>query len=70
MNVYKDVKGGLKRLEGARLCLVLPSNRTSGHGQKLMHRKFHMIVGKNVLTVQETLWSFPNLPILSFYDSL
>lgn len=70
INIYKDGKGGIKRVEGARICLVVPSNRTSSNGQKLMHKKFHLIMRKNIFTIQVTLWSFPNLLILSFCDSL
>lgn len=39
-------------------------------GRKLMHEKFHLIMRKNIFTAQVTLWSFPNLLILSFCDSL
>ncbi|KAJ7396041.1 hypothetical protein BTVI_149151 [Pitangus sulphuratus] len=39
ISAYQCLKGGCQE-DGAKLCLVVPSNRTRGNGQKLMHRKF------------------------------
>ncbi|XP_053787606.1 centromere protein K isoform X2 [Vidua chalybeata] len=37
---------------GFRLCSVVPGNKTRGNGQTLMHKKFHLSMRKNFLTVQ------------------
>ncbi|KAF4790698.1 hypothetical protein TURU_138481 [Turdus rufiventris] len=51
--ISKYLKGGCQE-HGARLCLVVMSNRTRGHGQKLMHTKLHLNLRKNYLTEQVT----------------
>ncbi|KAJ7421926.1 hypothetical protein BTVI_16050 [Pitangus sulphuratus] len=50
INGYKYLKGGCQE-EGTRLILAVPSSRTRGNGQKLMHRKFHLNMRKNFFTV-------------------
>lgn len=48
---------GKDQEDRARLFLVVPSNRRRGSGQKGMHGKFHLNMGKN-FTVQVTMdWS-------------
>lgn len=44
-----------------RLSLVVPSNKTGGKGQKLMYRKFHPNMRRNIFAVQvNTNWNrFP-----------
>ena len=41
-------------LDGARLFLVVPSNRTRGHWHKLEHGKFHRSMRKNFITLRVT----------------
>jgi len=34
-------------VDGARLLLAMPSDRTMGNGHRLKHRKFHLNMRKN-----------------------
>jgi len=50
---HKDLKGGCKE-GGARLFLVVPSDRTRGSGHKLKHSGFLLNVRKRFLPVRVT----------------
>jgi len=45
---------GRSQVRGARLCSLVPSNRTRGDGSKLEHRKFHTNLKKNFSTLRVT----------------
>ena len=46
INAYKYLKGGWQE-DGARLFLVVPSDKTRGNWRKVKHRKFLMNMRKN-----------------------
>ena len=41
INIYKNLKGGRRQMDEARLFLGLCRDRTRKDGQKYEHRKFH-----------------------------
>ncbi|KAK4833011.1 LOW QUALITY PROTEIN: hypothetical protein QYF61_027113 [Mycteria americana] len=50
----RKLRGGGCKANGARLCSVVPSARTRGHGHKLAHRRFPLNIRKHVFTVRVT----------------
>ena len=53
INAYKYLKGKCQE-NGARLFLVVLSNRTRGIGHKLQHRQFYLNIRKNLFTLRVT----------------
>ena len=56
LNVYKYLQGGCEA-ERARLRSVVPSDRTTGSGHKLKHRRVHLNMRKYFFT----LWVWPSI---------
>jgi len=52
-NAYLYLKDGCQEY-GARLCSVVPSERTMDNRHKLKHRKLHLNMKKNFLTLRVT----------------
>jgi len=67
INAYKYLQGGCQE-DGARLCSVVPSNRTRGNGHKLKQRKLQLNTGKDFLTVRvmEPWNRMPGRVVVSF----
>ena len=68
-NDHKYLQGGGQE-DGARLCSVVPSDRTRGNGHKLKQRKFQLKMMKNFFTLRVTehwkrlpRWVSPSLEI-------
>ncbi|PKU47515.1 hypothetical protein llap_2157 [Limosa lapponica baueri] len=53
INVHKYLKGGCRE-DGARLFLVVPSDRTRSNGHTLKHGKFPLNIRKHLFTVRVT----------------
>ena len=52
INVYKYLKASGRQREEAGCFLVVRSDRTRSHGLKLVHRKFHTNMQKNVFMIR------------------
>ena len=59
-NAYKYLQGGCQE-DGARLCPVVPSDRTRGNGHKLRQRKLQLNPRKNFFPRRVTE-PWPRLP--------
>jgi len=59
-NASKYLQGGCQE-DGARLCPVVPSDRTRGNGHKLKQRKFQLNMRKNCFPLRVTE-PWPRLP--------
>jgi len=59
-NAHKYLQGGCQE-DGARLCSVVPSDRTRGNGHKLKQRKLQLNMKKNFFPLQVTE-PWPRLP--------
>ena len=59
-NIYKYLQGWGQE-DGARLCSVVPSDRTRGNGHKRRHRKFRLKVRKNFFPLR-VMEPWPRLP--------
>ncbi|KAJ7401141.1 hypothetical protein BTVI_98700 [Pitangus sulphuratus] len=55
INADKYLKEGYQE-DGDRFFLEVPTNRTRGNGQELMHRKFYLNMKKNFFTVWVTTY--------------
>jgi len=53
INAYKYLKGGCQE-DGARLFLVVPSDRTRGNGHKMKHGKSRLNMRKNFFPLRVT----------------
>jgi len=53
INAYKYLKSWYQ-VDCNRLFLAVPSNRTKGNGHKLEHKKFHMKMRNDFITLRET----------------
>ena len=62
-NTYKYLKGFQD--DGARLLSLVPSNRTRGNEDTLKHRKLHLNMRRNLLTVTEH-WNKRTREVLKF----
>ncbi|KAJ7425708.1 hypothetical protein WISP_22356 [Willisornis vidua] len=51
INSCERLRGGCQE-DGARLFLVVSSNRTRSNGHKLKHRRFHLNLNKNFFTMR------------------
>ena len=60
INTYKYLQGGCWE-DGARLCSVVPSDRTRGNGHKQKQRKFQLNTRKNFFPLRVTE-PWPRLP--------
>ena len=60
INAHKYLQGGCQE-DGARLCSVVPSDRTKGNGHKLKQRKLRLKMRKNFFPLRVTE-TWPRLP--------
>lgn len=68
INAHKYLNNSCQK-NGTTLLSVVPSNRTRGKRQKLMHRKFHLNLRKKSFTVENTDRESVDSPSLEIFKT-